>query len=282
MPSNRLPLLFIPSFVMFIFLSSLLDGDFGQLFHLIHDAFFSSDMFAKVILGVFILAMLVTTGITYIMYLIFRRKDKKEHRTEASLQEVMVLSKISYYYLYAFVGLAAVWLLRYSSYNLVLDYLSLLVPISLMSMLYHSLQDQKRLLLSALIMAGVDFIFYISFNSFSLEEILLYVDAQFLKVDVFLLIEFLPLFLLLLFFSMQASTSSYKLLYRLLMAPLIIGIFTPLYNDLYMYVNFFYLAVFEIFMLVAFVETRSRMRPVTVVVGVKPVDNQDEKRDENA
>ena len=278
MPLNRLLFLSLPSIVFMVSLSTLIGGDFTQFFHFLYDVFNSSDPFVRILFGAFSLAVLITLGITYIIYLSIRRQDRKiekqgsdtSNTPSTNTEEINSLKQISHYYLYAFVGIGILWLLQQMTYSTIMDYTSLLIPITLIFMLFRNLNDQRHLLLGALVMACFDFLFYIGFNTFSLDFILLYTDPQFLKIDIFLFIEFLPLILLLLFFSIQASTSTFRWIYGLLMVPLIVGVFAPLFLDYYIFLAYSYITVFEIFTLVAYLETRNR------ITSLKPA-----KADEN-
>ena len=265
MPFNRLLLLALPLLVLFILSLSFSGGDIGFLFNIAKSVFYRADIVTQILGWIFILAFAIALGITYIIYLSFRRQDREVGNQDTfnthstNIKEVKSLKRISYYYLYAFVGIGILWLLQQMTYSMIMDYTSLLIPITLIFMLYRNLNDQRHLLLGALVMACCDLLFYISFDMVGLDAVMLYTDPQFLKIDIFLLIEFLPLILLLLFFSIQASTSIFRWIYGLLMVPLIVGIFAPLFLEYYMFLAYSYITVFEIFTLVAYLETRSRM-----------------------
>jgi len=270
MPSQKQFILFMPSTIFLILVLLLSGGDVKFLFKVATAFLYNADLVLTILSWIFVLGLAITLGITYILYLSLCRKEgavaplstDTPKGQSASTEEVNALKRISYYYLYAFASVGLLWLLQYAVDNLYMGYVSVLIPVALMFVLFRNLNDQRHLLLFALIMACFDFLMYISFDLFDVEFLFVYIDPHFLNIDLFLFIEFLPLILLLTFFIIQASSPTFRWVYGLLVVPLVVGIFAPLLTGYYEFLGYTYSSVFETFTLVAYFETRRRMLPV--------------------
>ena len=248
-------LLFSPTF-LFANDISVVFGLFSEVMHNLDEPV------AQLILFVFAVILFIFVGVVYLVYrLVFRdtkEVDTRLHET-ISTEEETLLKKLSHYYLYASGSVIVLFIINLIIYNSVLDYLSILIPIALIFVLYRYLRDDKNLLLASLVFAILDFMLYVSFVVFDVEFSELMLLTEITKIDLFLVLEYLPLLLLLLFFVKNAGAPKYRFIYQFLMLPLLLGLFATLFPDFYVISFYLYSIVFVTFCLVAYKETRYRI-----------------------
>jgi len=249
--------------LLLLFPLSLFANDIGMVFDFLNEAMHNlDDTLAQLFLLAFLVLIFVLFGIGYLIYFFFFRNPKvvdERLYQKVDEEEAKQLKKISNFFLYVG-GLYAVVLLL--NFVFVLPFVHnglVFLPIVLFGLLYRYLYDESHLLLGALIFSVIDFGVYMLLILEALPLMEIFALRDIIQIDILTVLQYLPLLLVLRFYTKNALAPKYALMYKLQIVLLVMAIALTTLDGAYRYIFFVYDLSFLLFCTTAFFETKHRI-----------------------